>query len=275
VNGGSDCECPTQNGMLSGTVVDGCASDLSTAAPDVARDGGRDATEMTQHGGGVVVDRRLVDHFAHLPRKRFRYELPPSYVATSGHDAAPAADVDVGRNGSGNDVINLTTSTRAGSPREKTRETAVQCALTTDDDEGGGVVGFSDPRGAVYRQQSAASIYDCSTSAAAAAAVVGSFCCWYCGIAFDDDVLHAIHMGCHSVADKFVCNVCGLACADRFGFNSHLVRGHVQATAVSEPAGSVLALQLPANARLVPQTASLPLSSTSSDTRCCSAYDRR
>jgi len=128
---------------------------------------------------------------------------------------------------------------------------AVQC---DEDDAGGGAEdpGFTDPRRSIYRQQVPAGC-GCPGN-------VASFYCWYCGIAFDDDVLHAIHMGCHSVADKFVCNVCGLACGDRYGFNSHLVRGHVSDQ--SAPAAGVVSLQLPGNARLVPQTASLPLCAT-------------
>jgi hypothetical protein len=60
--------------------------------------------------------------------------------------------------------------------------------------------------------------------------------CRPCGIWFSDEVLHSIHAGCHAVAstdggggssDLFSCNVCGRKCADRYAFNTHLVRGHV------------------------------------------------
>lgn len=279
-NGGSNGKYPPpQNGMPSEPEVERCPSDLSTAPPDIAAERSP-SVEITQRSEDVAVDRRTVDCFAHAPRKRFRYEYM-SYVdsgtITNGHDTAAAASVDIGQTGSGNDVINLTTSTRAGSYREKTRDVAVQCVLAAEDDESSEeltALGFSDPRRAIYRQQ--LPTCGCSTSAGNLA----SFYCWYCGIVFDDDVLHAIHMGCHSVADKFVCNVCGLACGDRYGFNSHLVRGHVQATAVSEQPGpgSVLSLQLPGTARLVPQTVSLPFSSrptsSAADSRCCTAYDR-
>lgn len=280
-NGGSNGKCPPQNGMPSEPEVERCPSDLSSAPPDIAGDRSP-KTEVIRRSEGIAVDRRVVDCFAHAPRKRFRYEFM-SYAGNgtvaNREDTAAAASVDVSQTGSGSDVINLTTSTRASSHREKTRDAAVQCALAGEDGSCGEgelkASGFSeDPRRAIYGRQPPAC--GCSTSAGNLA----SFYCWYCGIAFEDDVLHAIHMGCHSVADKFVCNVCGLACGDRYGFNSHLVRGHVQATAVSEqPApGSALSLQLPGTARLVPQTVSLPLSSrptsSAADTYCCTAYDR-
>ena len=278
-NSGRDGKYRPQNGMPPEPEVEKCPSDLSTAPPDIAGERSQ-SVKITQRSERVAVDRRAVDCFPHAPRKRFRYEYM-SYVdsgtITNGHDTAAAASVDIGPTGSGNDVINLTKSTRTGSYREKTRDVAVQCVLAAEVGEGSeelASLGFADPRRAIYRQQPPTC--GCLTSAGNLA----SFCCWYCGIVFDDDVLHAIHMGCHSVADKFVCNVCGLACGDRYGFNSHLVRGHVQATAVSEQPGpgSVLSLQLPGTARLVPQTVSLPFSSrpTSSvaDSRCCPAYDR-
>ncbi len=50
--------------------------------------------------------------------------------------------------------------------------------------------------------------------------------CEHCGISFDDEVLHSIHMGCHSHTDPFSCNVCGRACGNRYGFYTHIMRGH-------------------------------------------------
>lgn len=50
--------------------------------------------------------------------------------------------------------------------------------------------------------------------------------CSHCGITFDDEVLHSIHIGCHSHTDPFVCNVCGKQCSNKYGFYSHIMRGH-------------------------------------------------
>ncbi|CAG5134946.1 unnamed protein product [Candidula unifasciata] len=58
----------------------------------------------------------------------------------------------------------------------------------------------------------------------------GSACvethCYFCGITFDDEVLYSIHIGCHSHTDPFVCNVCGKQCHNKYGFYSHIMRGH-------------------------------------------------
>lgn len=50
--------------------------------------------------------------------------------------------------------------------------------------------------------------------------------CLHCGITFDDEVLFTIHIGCHSHTDPFVCNVCGKKCYSKYGFYSHIMRGH-------------------------------------------------
>lgn len=275
-NAGSNGECPVQNGISSELEIERCSSDCP---PDITVDGSPNpAMAVIQRKEGIVADRRANECFAHAPRKRFRYDFLPyvddSDVAKS-QVAAAATRVDVGRTGNGHDVINLTTSTRVSSSCARTRDVAVQCVLNSADDEGDDnreCSGFRNPQRPI--RQRLPSICGCTSSTDDLA----SFC-WYCGIVFDDDVLHAIHMGCHSVADKFVCNVCGLACGDRYGFNSHLVRGHVQTTTVSDqPApGPVLPLQLPSTARLVPQTASIPASSkstTSADSHRWTAYER-
>lgn len=56
--------------------------------------------------------------------------------------------------------------------------------------------------------------------------VTGCIKCPHCGIAFDDSVLHSIHMGCHSHSDPFICNVCGEQCVNKYGFYTHIMRGH-------------------------------------------------
>lgn len=50
--------------------------------------------------------------------------------------------------------------------------------------------------------------------------------CDHCGITFEDEVLYSIHIGCHSHTDPFVCNVCGKQCSNKYGFYSHIMRGH-------------------------------------------------
>ena len=50
--------------------------------------------------------------------------------------------------------------------------------------------------------------------------------CRYCGVTFDDDVIYSIHMGCHSHADPFICNLCGKQCENKYCFYTHIMRGH-------------------------------------------------
>ncbi|XP_052773136.1 uncharacterized protein LOC128211978 [Mya arenaria] len=50
--------------------------------------------------------------------------------------------------------------------------------------------------------------------------------CEHCGIVFDDEVIFSIHLGCHSHTDPFRCNVCGKQCGNKYGFYSHIMRGH-------------------------------------------------
>lgn len=50
--------------------------------------------------------------------------------------------------------------------------------------------------------------------------------CEHCGISFDDEVIFSIHIGCHSHTDPYKCNVCGKQCGNKYGFYSHIMRGH-------------------------------------------------
>jgi len=251
---------PVENGTASSKPkVKKCSIDQSP--PDITVDESPNAAQ--QRKDAITVDGRDYKSFVQAPRKRFRYEFL-SYV---NEDGAVANEQITAAEAAGkveNSVINLTTTTSTTIGVNGTRDVAVQCTLTSIPTAGSGVSdpqtspGFTvDPRGPSFPRPS--TVDQLTTSL-----------CWYCGIVFDDDVLHAIHMGCHSVADRFVCNVCGLACGDRYGFNSHLVRGHVQAATDqlgsilpgpgSQVLGSqvfrseVLPLQLPSTARLVPQT---------------------
>ena len=50
--------------------------------------------------------------------------------------------------------------------------------------------------------------------------------CDSCGISFDDEIVHAIHRGWHSLRDPFRCNLCGKLYENRYSFYSHLGRAH-------------------------------------------------
>ena len=50
--------------------------------------------------------------------------------------------------------------------------------------------------------------------------------CGHCGIVFEDEVMFSIHIGCHSHTDPFICNICGKHCGNKYGFYSHIMRGH-------------------------------------------------
>ena len=50
--------------------------------------------------------------------------------------------------------------------------------------------------------------------------------CSHCGIVFEDEVMYSIHIGCHSHTDPFICNICGKHCGNKYGFYSHIMRGH-------------------------------------------------
>lgn len=49
--------------------------------------------------------------------------------------------------------------------------------------------------------------------------------CQYCHIVFPDNILFAIHMGCHDLRNPFRCNICSFQCQDRYEFTSHITRG--------------------------------------------------
>lgn len=46
--------------------------------------------------------------------------------------------------------------------------------------------------------------------------------CKFCGISFQDAVLHTIHMGYHGFKDPFTCNMCGEKCSDHISFFLHI-----------------------------------------------------
>lgn len=48
--------------------------------------------------------------------------------------------------------------------------------------------------------------------------------CKFCGISFQDAVLHTIHMGYHGFVQPFTCNMCGEECSDRISFFLHIAK---------------------------------------------------
>lgn len=55
-------------------------------------------------------------------------------------------------------------------------------------------------------------------------APVKMYDCKFCGISFQDAVLHTIHMGYHGYNDVFTCNMCGEKCTDRISFFLHIAK---------------------------------------------------
>nr|CAB3255945.1 zinc finger protein Pegasus [Phallusia mammillata] len=49
--------------------------------------------------------------------------------------------------------------------------------------------------------------------------------CKHCEIVFPDNVMYGLHIGCHSVANVYQCNICGLECRDKYDFMYHLTIG--------------------------------------------------
>lgn len=48
--------------------------------------------------------------------------------------------------------------------------------------------------------------------------------CKFCGIYYEDAIIHTIHMAHHGFNDKFMCNKCGEQCNDRVSFNMHIAQ---------------------------------------------------
>ncbi|KAL1513378.1 hypothetical protein ABEB36_002798 [Hypothenemus hampei] len=48
--------------------------------------------------------------------------------------------------------------------------------------------------------------------------------CRHCGIAYDEEVLHKIHMSYHRFNDPFTCNMCGEKCGDKVKFSLHIAK---------------------------------------------------
>ncbi|KAG7279908.1 hypothetical protein CRUP_021541 [Coryphaenoides rupestris] len=49
--------------------------------------------------------------------------------------------------------------------------------------------------------------------------------CTHCDIAFPDNILYTVHMGCHGYENAFQCNICGHGCIDKYDFACHFARG--------------------------------------------------
>ncbi|XP_061424932.1 zinc finger transcription factor Trps1-like [Lethenteron reissneri] len=49
--------------------------------------------------------------------------------------------------------------------------------------------------------------------------------CARCGIIFQDEVLHTLHMSCHGDEGPFQCSICQHKCLDKYDFTVHIQRG--------------------------------------------------
>ncbi|CAL8299186.1 unnamed protein product [Merluccius merluccius] len=49
--------------------------------------------------------------------------------------------------------------------------------------------------------------------------------CQHCDIAFPDNILYTVHMGCHGYENAFQCNICGHSCINKYDFACHFARG--------------------------------------------------
>uniref|UniRef100_S4R667 Zinc finger transcription factor Trps1 n=1 Tax=Petromyzon marinus TaxID=7757 RepID=S4R667_PETMA len=60
--------------------------------------------------------------------------------------------------------------------------------------------------------------------------------CARCGIIFQDEVLHTLHMSCHGDEGPFQCSICQHKCLDKYDFTVHIQRGlHKTSPAVPLP----------------------------------------
>ncbi|GFO16429.1 Zinc finger protein pegasus [Plakobranchus ocellatus] len=106
------------------------------------------------------------------------------------------------------------------------RET--QCEIISASNLRGGVVSGSSRQigGRTQSETVSSAGGGSSTGASGTPGSVIDTRCYFCGVTFDDDVLFSIHVGCHSHTDPFMCNVCGKQCHNKYGFYSHIMRGH-------------------------------------------------
>ncbi|XP_045165454.2 uncharacterized protein LOC123529264 [Mercenaria mercenaria] len=66
----------------------------------------------------------------------------------------------------------------------------------------------------------------CNTTKSDLVQQIQALRCEHCTIIFEDDVIHSLHMGCHSLEDPFKCNICGNIYNNKYGFYTHFIRGH-------------------------------------------------
>lgn len=52
---------------------------------------------------------------------------------------------------------------------------------------------------------------------------IQTYDCKHCGISYQNDLLHTIHMGYHKFNEAFTCNSCGEKCTDAVSFNLHII----------------------------------------------------
>ncbi|XP_053407518.1 ikaros family zinc finger protein-like isoform X1 [Mercenaria mercenaria] len=109
-----------------------------------------------------------------------------------------------------------------GRPRFRGIDRAVQCNMSNSNTSTTSSRSQCQTSRSAFRSQSVSE----SDASEHHSSVCGESRCEYCGISFDDEVLFSIHIGCHSHTDPFKCNVCGKQCGNKYGFYSHIMRGH-------------------------------------------------
>lgn len=194
-----------------------------------------------------------------LPRKRFRYDAS----FTDRDDAAAVSVVGSGDRQDGNTAgiyaaTTMTTKICAAGDnyngsdqpldfrrkRKTSIDVGIQCDMTSSL-----IVRLGRPASMMTTTSDDFNDVDVHRFSSTSDPVDDGAWCRPCGIWFSDAVLHSIHAGCHAVVvpgcgggagggvegggdrHPFSCNVCGRRCADRYAFNTHLVRGHDVAAA--------------------------------------------
>lgn len=100
----------------------------------------------------------------------------------------------------GDDAHNIFHSSATDSPaKASSNSTPARCSSDVDK---------SPDNGTTSSSSSTPKMYDCK----------------FCGISFQDAVLHTIHMGYHGYNDVFTCNMCGEKCSDRITFFLHIAK---------------------------------------------------
>lgn len=179
--------------------------DTSDAGSNDAIAGSNITTPTDRHTDHVDERETPVGRLHHLVAL-FKTETSSVGVQCSGSSAlkselpAPTVTVAAAEHSTGGPL---------GDSRQATEERGIQCELISSPPRSNRL---NNPRVSTDSEQHSMSGFESR--------------CSHCGITFEDEVLFTIHVGCHSHTDPFVCNVCGKKCGNKYGFYSHITRGH-------------------------------------------------